>query len=674
MAGRSSIWLIVAAALVPVLLFAIFQVGFAAREQRRAVETRALNLSRELIIRADGETARIATVLDALATSTAVRRGDWRVLRERFTELAALHPDLEGLSVRDAATGRLLLSVGIDPAQSVRIADGRAATRPLFVGYARAPTCRCLMFKRSSATVEGRRITLDLLTDSTTFLRMLPPPSGQYAVSAFNGPKARFIARSVDHDQRFGTMSSTYLQAAVASGHGGGLYQGVTLEQVENYTAYARSAQTGWTAHVALGTRDIDDPTLRFLASIGFAALLSLLLAALLIGVAVRQMRGARAFGERVQQSQKLEALGQLTGGLAHDFNNLLTPVIATLDQLSRRDTLDTRGQRLAAGALASAQRAAKLTSQLLAFSRRQKLSIATISVPRLVAEVSELIERTLGARHPFEARIAPGVGCIASDVNQLEVALLNLAINARDASPEGSPITLDVRSGGNGDVLFEMRDSGCGMDEKTRLRALEPFFTTKQTGQGTGLGLAQVYGVVAQSGGSMTIDSTPGRGTTVRLRLPACEDEETAEVVAAAQPDSWRLLRLLVVDDDPAVRATITCMLIEEGHAVESVASGPSALAVLRTTAVDLVIADYLMPGMTGAELIQAAGEIRPGTRFLLVSGYSDSEDIAAVSGDTDLLRKPFTAEELRLAIVRAVGVRPPDAGPATADPASRP
>ena len=218
------------------------------------------------------------------------------------------------------------------------------------------------------------------------------------------------------------------------------------------------------------------------------------------------------------------------------------------------------------------------------------------------------------------------------------------------------------------------MRDSGCGMDEKTRLRALEPFFTTKQTGQGTGLGLAQVYGVVAQSGGSMTIDSTPGRGTTVRLRLPACEDEETAEVVAAAQPDSWRLLRLLVVDDDPAVRATITCMLIEEGHAVESVASGPSALAVLRTTAVDLVIADYLMPGMTGAELIQAAGEIRPGTRFLLVSGYSDSEDIAAVSGDTDLLRKPFTAEELRLAIVRAVGVRPPDAGPATADPASRP
>ena len=642
---------------MPLLLFATFQIGFAAREQRRAIEARALNLSEQLIIRADGETKRINAVLDALGTAQAVSDGDWASLRERYLDFVGLYPDLRGLTVEDVATGRTLLTVGLTPVRPIVVADGRTAVRPLFVGYARFPACKCLIFERIGSTDAGRRVALSMITDSALFLEMLPPSSEQVAVSAFNGPKARFIARSMDNDRRFGNMSSTYLQKAVASGETKGIYRGVTLEQVENYTAFTRSLQTGWTAHVALGSDYIDDPTRRFLASIGVAAALSLLLATLLILFAMRQMRQARAFTEKMQQSQKMEALGQLTGGLAHDFNNLLTPVIGTLDQLSRRDGLDERGRRLAAGALASAQRAAKLTSQLLAFSRRQKLSVAPVAVHPLATDVGDLIKRSLGAKHPFTLFVDPEARCVASDRNQLEVALLNLALNARDASSDGSPISLDVRCDGADHVVFELKDHGKGMDEATRARALEPFFTTKQLGHGTGLGLAQVFGVVSQSGGTIAIESRAGQGTTVTLRLPTCEldgeVESAADVLASF--DQGQRLRLLVVDDDDLVRGTLVGLLLEDGHSVEAVASGASALALLRHHEFDLVVADFLMPGMTGAELIRRAREVREDCRFLLVSGYADSAEMAAVSDQTPMLRKPFTSEELRAGVAKA-------------------
>lgn len=657
MAGQRSIWLIIAAALMPLVLFAIFQIGFSAREQRRVIEARALNLSEQIIIRADGETSRIATVLDALATAQATRESDWTSLRDRFGVFQALYPNLRGLTVKELATGRTVLTVGLGSATALRIADGRAAIRPQFVGYARLPACKCLLFERLGGTSSGRSLILSMVTDSEIFLKMLPSIREQLAVAALNDPKARFIARSVDHERRFSTMSSTYLQRAVASGEDRGIYRGVTLEQVENYTAFSRSSQTGWTAHVALGSAYIDDPARRFLASIGVAAGLSLLLAMLLIAFAMRQMRAAKLFTEKMQQSQKLEALGQLTGGLAHDFNNLLTPVIGTLDQLSRRESLDERGRRLAKGALASAQRAAKLTSQLLAFSRRQKLTILPIPVQALTSEVSDLIQRSLGSKHAFSAHVDPAARCVASDSNQLEVALLNLALNSRDASPEGGSITLDVRSDGAGHILFRMTDHGTGMDEATRSRALEPFFTTKQAGHGTGLGLAQVFGVVSQSGGTMTIESQPGHGTTIVLRLPECEPDDN-ERVASAQAPSVSLdhrLRLLVVDDDDAVRATLAGLLVEDGHAVEAVASGNSALALLREHGFDLILVDFFMPGMTGAELIEASQEVREDCRFLFVSGYADTARIAAVSEHTPTLRKPFTAEELRAAVAKA-------------------
>lgn len=656
MGGRRSVWLIMAASPVPLLLFAIFQFGFAAREQRRAVEGRALALSQLLISQADGEAGRIEVLLGALATSRAVADGDWPALRKRFQGFADLAPGLRGFTVRDLASGQTLLSQGIVPANRISIADARTATRARFVGYAPSSACRCLLFEQPGQTDGGKRIILSVITDSEVFRKMLPRPDGQYAAVAINGPKARFIARSIDHERRFGTLASTFLQQAVRSGAASGIYQGHTLEGVENYTAFTRSARTGWTAHVAIDANYIDDPSRRYLASLGGAVLLSLLLAGSLIAFAMRQLRASHVLAERMQQAQKLEALGQLTGGLAHDFNNLLTPVVVTLDLLSRRDSLDERSRRLASGALSSAQRAAKLTSQLLAFSRQQKLDVVPVPVQQLIANLTELIRHSLGARHPFHVEVDPAVRCIASDPNQLEVALLNLALNARDASADDSPITLSVRSDGNGHVLFEMRDRGHGMDEQTRRRALEPFFTTKPVGQGTGLGLAQVFGIVSQSGGSVSIDSMPGQGTTVTLRFAECDDEGVAEILTIMSKNLLKSLKLLVVDDDPAARATIAGLLAEDGHDVESVASGINALALLRENDFDLVVADFQMPEMTGAELIKAARQLSRSPRFLLVSGFSDSEEIAAASANTPLLRKPYTIDELRSAVSSAV------------------
>ena len=656
--------LIALAALVPLLLFAIFQLGYSAREQRRVLEARALSKSETVILRADGEVKRLITLLDALATSAVLREGDWESFRARKTDLLSLNPDVARVDVRDAASGALLVGEGEPQARVLRVVDPAAKERARFIGYSRSPSCRCILFERSAQGANRQTLVLTLAARSETFIDLLPPQS-EYVVSALNGPAGRFIARTLKHEERFASPASTYLRAAVQGGEKSGIYHGRTLEGFENYTAFTRSTLTGWTAHIALGSDYLDNPARRFFASLVVAGLLSLLLAGLLILFAVRQMVGARRMAERMQQAQKMEALGQLTGGLAHDFNNLLTPVIGVLDQLTRRDGLDERGKRLVGGALSSAQRAAKLTQQLLAFSRRQRLAVGPIDVPRLLADVAELVDRTISDKHRFSINADADADCVRSDRTQLELALLNLAINARDAAPEGSLITLRVTREGTsegereGFVRFAMIDQGSGMDEETRRRALEPFFTTKPTGSGTGLGLAQVFGVVEQSGGTVEIESEVGVGTVVTLLVPACGEAETEVTRASAAQlavPAVRTLRLLVVDDDADVRATVAQMLSEAGHAVDAVSNGRSALAALGNEEFDLVVSDYLMPGMSGAELIAEARRSKPSQHFLIVSGFADSEELARSCPDTARIGKPFTAAELLAAVERAV------------------
>jgi signal transduction histidine kinase len=656
-----SVWLIASAAFVPLLLFLIFQVGFTAREQRRATEAQALNKAEQLIGTADGEVARVTTVLEALATSAATRDGNWGQLATRFAQLAALNSDVKGLEV-SGSDGRLLLSAGAVMDRATFVADGGQAAHPLFVGFARAGSCRCLAFQQAARGRTGTRHVFTLLMDSDVFLRLLPSNGKRFEVSAFNGPDGRFIARTLDNDRRFGAFGSRYLLRAVHSGKMEGIYRGFTLEGFENYTAYARSPRTGWTAHVAINSSYIDAPARQFIASLAVAGLLSLGLAGLLIAFAVRQLNAARRVTERLQQSQKLEALGQLTGGIAHDFNNLLTPIVGALDQLRQREGLDERGRQLAAGALASAERAAKLTGQLLTFSRRQQLQIRPVDVRALVNSLAALVERAFGSDHRFELVLDERVQCVTSDANQLELALLNLAINGRDASPTGSTITLriapaDGAKDGVPDVVFRMVDHGTGMDAETRRRALEPFFTTKPIGRGTGLGLAQVLGVVEQSGGTIAIDSIPGDGTIVSIRLPGCAapPASAGKPVSPAPAADSVPLRLLVVDDDPAVRATTARLLEAAGHSVDSVSHGATALAALAIEPFDLIIVDFAMPGMNGAELLVKARTVRPELKALVISGFSDTEALAASGVDAPILAKPFSLDQLLEAVGKA-------------------
>ena len=656
---RRSAWLVAAAALAPLLLFLVFQTGFQAREQRRVIEAEALSQSRSITIAAEGEVNRIRSELVALATADALRDGDLDRVRDRAMAFEQLFNGWRGIELIDKATGTVLVATGARGRTLKRVEQDPAGIEGRFIGFVRGSGCPCLLFDRIADGPPGTNWEVRAIVNTARFNALLPRAQGHYEVSALVGPYGRFIARSLGNDERFGNLASAHVRDAVESGKSGSIYRGRTLEGVDNYSAFTRSPETGWSTHVALGTAYIDNPARRFLASVGVAAGLAIALATILIWFALRQVAGGRRLADRMQQSQKLEALGQLTGGIAHDFNNLLTPIVGALDFLAGHSTLDARGKRLAAGALASADRATKLTAQLLAFSRRQKLQIEPIDIDAMFDDISGLIRQSLGDNHQIEVLQDDPTLCVLGDINQLELALLNLTINARDASPDGGVVRITIVGEGDpdhGQVMIAVRDHGAGMDDATRLRAFEPFFTTKSQGSGTGLGLAQVFGMVQQSGGTVAIDSTPGEGTTVTLALRRCASaERRTKSPKRAAESGESSLRLLVVDDDPQVRAAIVRPLEEAGHIVDAVSDGPTALAAIAQRGFDLVLVDFAMPGMDGADVIRRAGEIRPEGRFLIVSGYADSEAIAAASPDTPVLKKPFDAGEL-VALVRSL------------------
>jgi signal transduction histidine kinase len=366
---------------------------------------------------------------------------------------------------------------------------------------------------------------------------------------------------------------------------------------------------------------------------------------------------------EALRQSQKLEAMGQLTGGVAHDFNNVLTPIIAGLDLLSRRGLGGPREQRLIAGALQSAERARTLVQRLLAFARRQPLQPVPVDIAALFGNMAELLASTVGPKIQVITDVADGLPPALADTNQLEMALLNLGVNARDAMPDGGTLTLAARRLRIGPrhrsrlpqghyLLLSVADSGQGMDAKTLAHAVEPFFSTKGIGRGTGLGLSMVHGLASQLGGALTIQSKPGEGTTVELWLPISSESpaEAADRPAAAARGAGLAL---VVDDEDAVRAATADMLTDLGYDVEEAASAEDALARLdHGLAPALLVTDHLMPGMTGADLVRAWRERRPGAPALIVSGYADAEGVAP---DLPRLTKPFRQDELAAAIAEA-------------------
>ncbi|MBY3206593.1 hybrid sensor histidine kinase/response regulator [Rhizobium laguerreae] len=369
---------------------------------------------------------------------------------------------------------------------------------------------------------------------------------------------------------------------------------------------------------------------------------------------------------EELFQSQKMEAIGQLTGGIAHDFNNLLMAVLGSLEILKKRMPQDLSLTSLVDNAMQGAQRGAALTQRMLAFSRRQELHMEPIDVSGLVRGMMDMLSRSLGPLTVIETSFPIRLPTILTDPNQLEMAILNLVVNARDAMPSGGRIMLRASEeslpSGKGPlspgryVRIAVIDEGEGMDAKTLEQAVTPFFTTKGVGKGTGLGLSMVQGLASQSGGRLMMKSSLGEGTTAELWFPVAMMEQ----VTGATPDrpqqednAARRLRIVAVDDDGLVLMNTTLMLEDLGHTVFEAMAGPEALDILRNQQVDLVICDHAMPRMTGAQLAEAIRSEWPEMPIILATGYAEIPEGAGIA-NLPRLGKPFSQAQLAEAISR--------------------
>ena len=372
----------------------------------------------------------------------------------------------------------------------------------------------------------------------------------------------------------------------------------------------------------------------------------------------IRDQQNLAEAQARIHEMAKLETLGQLTGGVAHDFNNLLTPIVGALDALHRKYAGDARARRLITGALEASERAATLVQRLLSFARRQHLEARPINIGDLILGVEDLVQRSIGSHVEVAVTIEDRLPPAKIDPNQLELAVLNLAVNASDAMSGGGKLRIDVShrelaagqiSGlaAGAYIRLAVTDTGTGMDDATIQRAIEPFYTTKGPGKGTGLGLSMVHGLAAQSGGALRLMSNPGKGTTAEIWLPVHEGE--AHPLSISQPEVLPQPRgtvILLVDDEEVVRRATADMLREIGHEVVEATSATVALKLIEDRPdIEVIMTDYLMPGLRGSELIDKAREIRPDLKAVLITGYAR---IAADQPGVARLSKPFRVSDL--------------------------
>ena len=380
---------------------------------------------------------------------------------------------------------------------------------------------------------------------------------------------------------------------------------------------------------------------------------------------------------KQLHESQKMESIGQLTGGVAHDFNNLLAVILGSLSLLKKGLSDDPRTSRLLDGAIQGAERGATLTKRLLAFARRQELKLEAVEIQKLIPELLDFLRQSVGPTISIEVDIPADIHPVKIDANQFELALMNLAVNARDAMPTGGVLTISCRDESAGSrselpkdlpkgdyVRVSVADTGGGMSEATLAKAMEPFFTTKGIGKGTGLGLSMVQGLTAQSGGGMNISSEIGKGTVVNLWLRRAlrEDVRRASEVSptVVVPDGKRGSRILIVDDNSLVSMNTAYMLADLGHSVFEVPSGVHALRMLETDAqFDLIVTDYAMPGMTGLELAKKIKAIYPRMPIVIATGYAELPPHATLGFPR--LSKPYTQQQLADAIEIAARVTPP-------------
>lgn len=669
---RSLITLGVAATL-PTVVFVAVGAFYFLRAERARVETATLGRSEIATMLVDGRLRRDLAVLGVLASSVDLAKGDLPEFYFRVQRVMKTNPAWRTIVLLDAQSEQELFDlrrplgapVPLSPTHVEALKEVRARASPLAGTI--SPQPEALTWVYAPAMSDGEvRYALAAGVSPQVFQELLLAVAEPGSTAALVDRNGSFVARTLHFQKRVATPATIYVRNAIhRSDHG--FYPGTTYEGLKNYTAFHTSPWSGWSAHLAVASSMIDTPTAWSFVAAALAALGALLLGGTLILLVLRDMAERRRAEETLRQSQKMEAVGQLTGGIAHDFNNLLTAIIGNLDMIRTRVQDNERLRRLADNALEASRRGAKLSSQLLAFSRSQRMSVGPVDLQQLFNGINGLLTQSVGPTIDVRLALDPEARIVMSDANQLELALLNLAVNGRDAMPSGGQLTIGARRASGVDrhlpkgdyVDLSVTDTGTGMSEAVQARAIEPFFTTKPVGQGTGLGLSQVYAVAVESGGSFRIDSELNRGTTVYMTLPLAPPGSVivapvAAPVAAEVPERTvaPTASILVVDDDKLVRRFMAESLRSLGYEVIDAAEGTEALAALDGRRFDLLLADFAMPGMNGAEVAKAAHLKQPELPVLIVSGYADSAAVEAVLGTAKQLRKPFDMAELGAAV----------------------
>jgi signal transduction histidine kinase/CheY-like chemotaxis protein len=668
------------AAATPALVFMAVQIFLSLQAKRHELSAVALARAKQVQQLTDAQLEAQLSALRVMGTSSFLVQRNWGELYTRIKRAQTATPEWTGVVLSDTRAGveifdtrrPLTQTEGPDPnARTSAVTFGT----PTISGVLRAaPRTQASVYAHVPLKLDdGHEYMLTAAIDPQLFQNILTSVVPSANLAAVVDAQGNFIARNLRYGEQLGKPATHFVRDAIASGTEG-VYRGVTHEGVDNYTAFYKSPWSGWSTHVAVAAATIDSLFWWSLAVAAIAVLATIALTGFLVSLVTRNMTELRRSEDASRQSQKMEAVGRLTAGIAHDFNNLLTAIIGNLDLIRSRTAGNERAQTLTANALEAARRAEKLTSRLLAFSREQRLALKAVDLSELLDGMSDLLLKSLGPRVTLDIDVDPAARLIVSDAGQLELALINLAVNARDAMPSGGKFSIKTRKPaqahhGNEREFVEIAvsDTGVGMSEEVRARALEPFFTTKPTGQGTGLGLSQVFAFARASGGNVLIDSKVGAGSTIRVLLPAASEAypRTLPGGKAAPPTipmsgGESQVRILVVDDDDQVRRYVTASLRDLRYDIIDAANGAAALDVLRAERIDLLVVDFAMPGMNGAEVARAARELRPNLPILMISGYADTAAVESALGPGRLLRKPFNVSELSAAVVNVLQSRP--------------
>ena len=694
--------ILIACATLPALLFAYaswanYKSAFAAADENIARSLEIATGHAQDVFQSTAVTINSVEQITRGRSSESIRMEESE-LNQRLKEMRAAIPGIESIWLFDSAghpiASSLLIPVpsDLDVSTSEFFTQQRDAHAPLFIGRVFAPQVTA----RNIFPVSERRID-----DIGNFMGVIEVSIQPSAFESFFAGIAHGTTSSLALIRQDGSILARYpvpssagikldptsgFATMVARSPEGGRYTAVSaVDQIERRFGVRKLAGFPVYVSASLATDDIRRGWLMTMAShLIFGVPATALLIALVL-LAARQTKALHAEAEsrqaleaNLRHSQKMDAVGQLTGGIAHDFNNLLTIIIGNLQMVLKREH-DPKVLRLLSNAVIGAERAAALTKRLLSFSRRQPLDPRIVDANRLIAGLSDLLNRTLGEKVSIETVASADLWQTEVDTAELESSIINLAINARDAMPDGGKLTIetgnafldedycrifeDLKPGQY--VMISVTDTGCGMTSEIADKATEPFFTTKPAGEGTGLGLSQVYGFVKQSGGHLRILSEPGEGTTVKMFLPR-RFSSAAQLGPAPQGEGLKRgsgETILVVEDDPNVRAYVVEALSDIGYRVVEASDAEAALTVFASnTEIQLMLTDVVMPGMNGRVLAEMVKQSHPAVKTLFMTGYSRNAIVhqGRLDPGVSLIQKPFSQASLAARIRSLLDAQP--------------